>query len=422
MDAALDAPEVIETPDAVEEPEGLEPEPEPSSEAEPAAPPDGKEDPYTTKFSREYRAALNQWKASHPEAAKFAKQAQDNHGRLFALNQIEPQGVDGVREKYALLQAIGGPEGLTGLQERLAATDETDRYLAEGNPKVLEAFGDEFNGGLAKLAPHILDRVAKTDPQAFEAAIMPHVVSTIASSDVIKHFNDLIDVLNTKDDPRFDEKTKAAFTFRQLAKMGEAFNSLETKAKTTPAGPDDERTKFEQERTQFEQEKQETHWNTTIRPQAVKLENDKFSELLKPLLSRLRLNDRQKDAALRDFKANIGAAFKADNDYQRQLKIYRSQKNPDPAAVTNFLKVTLQRHAQTAFDAVKEDRWSSFLNGKPQPRTATTGRPQAATPGVEIRSVKPADNEIDWTRTKRSDVWDNKFVLKNGKTVQYRPA
>src|ERR1700761_5877659 len=112
----VDSPELDETEELGNAEGGLEEQPEAESTEQTAV----KDDPYTTKFSREMRAALKQWEQANPEAARFAKQARDNHARLFALQQVEPRGIDGIRENYALLQAIGGTEGLTGLQERIA--------------------------------------------------------------------------------------------------------------------------------------------------------------------------------------------------------------------------------------------------------------------------------------------------------------
>src|SRR6266567_2668444 len=164
--------------------------------------------PYTTKFSREMRTALKQWEQANPEAAKFAKQARDNHARLFALTQLEPKGIDGVREKYALLDSLAhgeakGPEALTAMREELAGIQQIDAKVAAGDPTALDSFGPDFNAGLAKLAQAILDRILSSDPEAHESIMLPQHVKFLAGSQFVKDYNDIIDVLNTQGDPRF---------------------------------------------------------------------------------------------------------------------------------------------------------------------------------------------------------------------------
>lgn len=434
MDAVLDVPEIDAELGELETPETDSPELSEATEgAEIGAQSSAKDDPYTTKFSREFRAATKAWEAANPEQAKFAKASRDNHARLFALQQLEPKGVDGVREKYALLESLAvgdvrGAEALTAMQERLAATEEVDTLLASGDPKAFDALGPDFDAGLAKLAPSFLDRVRTADPAAYNATILPHLVSALGPSDLIKDLGALVDVLNTTDDPRLGDKEKLAYAMKMMGNVSRWWNTQTEKAGKLGQAPqvDEQRTKFDQERTQFEQEKQEAHWNTNIRPDAVRMENDKFEELFKPYAGRLKLSETQKAAAIKDFKAKIGAACKADQDYGKQLNRYRSQKNPDPVAVKNWIKVNLQGKAKAAFDEVKAERWDSFLTGGKPKTAAAVVRPGAAKPAIpsgrqiQVVAVKPAMHEIDHRGTPVSDLAQKIYRLNSGKWVQVR--
>ena len=390
-----------------------------------------KDDPYTTKFSREMRTALKAWEAANPEAAKYARQARDNHARLFALTQLEPKGIDGVREKYALLDGLSrgdfkGPEALTAIQDELASVEEVDRLLASGDPKAFDALGDDFNAGLAKLAPAYLDRIQKTDPAAFEAAITPHVVSTLANSDLVREYNALVDVLNAQNDPRFDDKTKMQFAITQLGKMGQWLNGLAEKgAAPVAAKPDGQREQFEQERNQFEEERQKAHWETKIYPSVRKEASDKFAEQLAPLQKRLNLNPVQKESAFGDFKAKLARLMESDKEYERQYNAYRKQKGPDAAAVTNFVRLNIAKRAKEAFDQVKEERWGGFLAGKPktapvvQPQNGVKPKTSGPVPvNVEVRSVKPPMNEIDHRNTPIAWLPMKQYRLYSGKVVR----
>jgi len=432
LGAVIDAPEIDAGIEEVDEgiaqvEEGTEP----VEPVDPAA--KDASDPYTTKFSREMRAALKSWEASNPEAARFAKQARDNHARLFALTQLEPKGIDGVRERYALLEGLQhgeakGPEALAAMQDEYQSYKESDEYLASGDPRALEALDDSFNGGLAKLAPAYLDRVSRTDPAAFEAAVLPHFTKILASSDLVKEYNALIDVLNSQGDPRFDDKTKMSFAIQQLSKMGQWLNGISDKAVHIKSAPrvDDQRTQFEQERTEFEKQKQEAHWERSIYPEAGKLVETKFNELLAPYQKRLQLTQKQKDAAFSDFKTKNAALCSADKDYDNQIKRYRSQKNPDSRSVLNSVKVQLNKTARDSFEQVKSERWEAFLAGKPQPKPnvqAANGKPQPpVAANVEIRTVKPPMNEIDHRNTPVEWMSQKKYRLFSGKVVQVRTA
>lgn len=425
----LDTPEVeVDDADLGNADGGLEEQPETPETQE------VKDDPYTTKFSREMRAALKAWEQANPESARFAKQARDNHARLFALQQVEPRGIDGIRENYALLQAIGGTEGLTGLQERIAGVEAVDSLILAGDPKAFDELGPDFAEGLAKLAPAYLERVAQSNPEAFEAAIMPHLVSKLAGSPMISDFNHAVDAL--KEAPPSwltpDQKTHWAADRMQrvvahVAKMAEWFNGLGDKAgEVKPGTVDKAKTEFEAERTKFEQEKQEAHWNTNIKPAASQYENAKFEELFKPYNLRLKLDAGAKQDLMQAFKGALNRAGSADQDYLRQMKIYRGQKNPDPAAVTNFVKNAINKHSKTAMETLVKARYGSFLAGKP--KTAVNGAKPGAkptgpeAPHVEIRTVKPPMNEIDHRNTPVDWLAQKKYKLYSGKIIQVRSA
>jgi hypothetical protein len=370
--------------------------------------------------SKEFREALKAWGAT-PEGAKFAKTAQADHFRVQELATIEPGGVSAMREKYALLEAAGGSEAITEMQERIAATDAVDVALAAGDPKALESLGPDFDPGLAKLTPTILDRVMRSDPEAYAAAILPHLMSGLAGSPMVGDLNRMIDVLQA---PHLDEKGKLEAVTKLLGRIGQWFDANEKKAGQLKRAPvDKQRTEFDQERTKFEQEQQTAHWNNRIEPSVLQAERDKFTELLKPYAAKLNLTPAQTAAALKDFRGKLTAACNADKDYLRQRDSYRKQKNAPPAAVINFAKTHLARKAQAAFNAVKDERWGNTLGAavkKPAvaavagARSAGTGAGMAPT----IVSVKPPMDEIDMRKSPEHETWKGIYHLKNGKVIK----
>jgi hypothetical protein len=436
MDEVMDLdPEIDASTDVDLEAEPIETEgaePAESTEQEPQQTTDQPDSPYTTKFSREMRAALKAWETANPESARFAKQARDNHARLFALTQLEPKGIDGVREKYALLNSLAvgdskGIEAVTAMQERLAGVEEVDEMLASGNPKAFDALGPDFDAGLAKLAPAYLDRVKASDPAAYEAAILPHFVSQLAQSDLVREYNALVDVLNAQDDPRFDDATKMKFAISQLTKMERWMNGLAGKVgEIKPNGQvNTQQSELEQQRTELERERQQIHWDTKIKPLALQYENQTFNSLLDPYQKRLRLDDGAKADLLQAFKNGLENAGLRDKEYMRQMKIYQGQRNPDPNAVANYVKNAINKHSKTVLEGLVKARYGSFLAGKPQTQvkvTTNNGKPAGPVePNVEIRTVKPPMSEIDHQRTPIEWLAQKKYRLYSGKIIQVRP-
>lgn len=372
--------------------------------------------------SKEFREALKAWEAT-PEGAKFAKTARADHFRVQELATIEPGGVTALREKYALLEAVGGAEGVTTLQERVAEVEATDALFLSGDPKGLDALGPDFDPGLAKLAPAILERVMRANPEAYSAAILPHLMTALGGSALTGGLNSMIDVLQA---PHLDEKGKLAAITKLLGGIGQWYKTNEERAGQLKTAPVDKgRQDLQNERSEFEKQQQEAHWKTNVVPQVAQAERGKFEQMLKPFAAKLGLTPAEKDAALRDFRAKITAACNSDKEYLRQLKVYRAQKNPNPAAIVNFAKAHLAKKAQAAFDAMKGERWGSRLKGgtgKPAAKVVPGARTGAGTGGgaVTVVSVKPTPDEIDYRKTSEADQWKGKYTLKTGKVVQYR--
>lgn len=373
------------------------------------------------KGSKEFREALKAWEAT-PEGAKFAKQARADHFRANEIATLEPGGVTAMREKYALLESVGGAEAITQMQERIAETDAVDQALAAGDPKALESLGPDFDPGLAKLTPTILERVMNSDPEAYAAAILPHLMAGLYGSPMVGDLNRMIDVLQA---PHLDEKGKLEAVTKLLGRIGQWFAANDEKAGKLKAAPvDKERGEFEQQRTEFEREQQEAHWNNRIAPQVASYERTKMEELYKPFEARLKLDAAAKADLFDTFKAKMKAAGQADKAYMKQMEIYRKQKNPDPAIVANFVKSAINRHAKNVVEGAIKARYGRFLGApRKQGTPAVTG---ARTSGVKgaaptIVSVRPSPDEIDYRKTSEKDQWNKTYTLKNGNVVKWVP-
>jgi hypothetical protein len=403
------------------------------------------DDPYSSKASREYSQWLKSLRESgDPQAQKFARLAKNNHGEMFALRQLDKDGINGVREKYALLDSVihndpergelKGQEAIAALQDTVREYAEIDELLASGDPRALDSLGEDFNSGLAKLAPAILDRVAGADPEAYAAAVLPHFVKALASSDLVANFNGLVDVLNEAPPTWLTAEQKTAWAADQQRKiitlagnMGKWLNAQAEKAGKLPQGGDQGRQPtrkpdaLSQREADFNKREQEAHWTTNIAPKLDQHAGMKFAELFRPFAKRLNLDVPTTNALKMEFSRRVAAEAAKDKNYIGQIGRYRAMRNPDPATVLNFAKVNFDKNAKTVMEALVNERYKPFLNGKPRVAVPTNGNGKGAPPpakGVQIVTTKPAN--IDYKRTTVDMIHAKKYWTLDGKLVQVR--
>src|SRR5215469_15054291 len=398
------------------------------------------EDPYSSKSSKEYSAWLKGLKDSDPANAKFARLSKDNHARLYQLQQMEPRGIDGVRETYALLQSVQhgeltGVEALNALQDEIRGISDIDARIAAADPTVLDEFDDSMRAGIVKMAPAILDMARSTDPEGYAAAVLPHFVEALRGSELVGSFNSLVDVLNEQPPRWLTENQKTDWTNDRLqrvmtlaGKMGSWFNAQQQKAGELPKQAGGKPTK-NGESTPSEVEtaranEQKMHWNTNIQPQVDQYAEKKFEELFRPYDKRLRLDKTAKDSLKGAFIQGVVKKAVANPVYKSQMARYNAQRNPDPKTVINFARVEFDKHAKTVMDSLTNERYKPFLSGRPNTAGNGTQRPPNGaqtppSPGVQVVSVKPTN--IDFKNTPREWIHQKKYRLTDGKTVQWRP-
>ncbi len=373
--------------------------------------------------SREFREWLKRLEAT-PESQKFAKQVRADFYKAQQIAELDPEGINGIRQKYALLESVGGAEAVTELQERAAESDALDQALGTGDPRALDVLGPEFDAGLAKLAPAFLDRVQRADPEAFSAAMLPHLMTTLAGAPLTADLSRMVEVMNAA---HLDDKAKLDSVSRLLRSIAQFYRSTEEKAASLKSAPiDPERRAFEQERSRFEQQQQQAHWSNNIIPQVAGYEKQKLEEAFRPFAAKLRLDAAATEDLFSAFRARLKELGQADAAYIKQMGIYHKQKNPDPGTVANFVKAAINRYYKTVVDGVVKARYGRFLGAAqtPQRRALPAARQAAARGGAPtLVSVKPSPDQIDYRRTPEADQWKGIYTLKNGNRVKWvRPA
>jgi hypothetical protein len=102
----------------------------------------------------------------------------DTSGKARGYEQQFPT-VREAREVRALLEAVGGREGVRQMQATLSEIEQVDQALSAGDPNIVDRMWEEAPDGMPKLMPALLDKFAQAKPQEYAKAIMPHTLETL---------------------------------------------------------------------------------------------------------------------------------------------------------------------------------------------------------------------------------------------------
>lgn len=405
------------------------------------------EDYYSSKSSKDFSQWLKGLRDADPNNAKWARLAKDSYGRDFALKQLDPKGVDGVRERYALMDSVTydapdgsqlkGADAINALQDFARESAQIDEMIASGDPKVLEAFGEDFNDGLAKLAPALLDRVAQANPDAYQEAMTPHVVRALLSGPALQTHNTLVDLLNEKPPAWLPQDKLALFEQERMGKirdalvgngkwLNEQIQKAEGKLQANGQPQKQAQTQVDPNK-QAEAKLQEHHWKTNIAPGLDKHAETSFNDLFRPFQSRLKLNPEAANAMKADFVASVVKKAAQNPAYMNQINRYHSQRNPDPAQVLNYAKIEFDKHAKSVLQSLVTQRYGAFLNGKPKTATVnqsgngSTANKGPVGPKEYVVTVKPRSEDVDFKNRRFPELRaQNKFPMKNGRIAVWQ--
>lgn len=375
------------------------------------------------KSTKAYRDAIKAWRDSvkdNPEMFKHAKRAYDDHGRLLAIQQLEPKGVDGVREVYNLIQSAGGPQAITDMQTKVAESDQQNELWSRGDPKAFEAIPPEWDKGLAKLAPQYLDRIQKADPDAYASAMLPRLMGELNNTVLPQSIDAVIDALQSATGT---PEEKLATIRRAMGAVSGWWNQQEQHVAKLKSAPkiDPAQDEFAQQRTQFEKERSDHFWKTQVWDEMVPKQNSAIEEALKSYQARLKLPETTYKKLVADCNAALNLEAGKDPKFEDPMKLHRSAKTPNASQIKSHVQFYINKYAKPVVDRVVDERYGNFLKSRPGPKpgVATPARPTG--PGAPITvASKPATNTVDWNATKRDgDIYKHVYVLTNGKIVKW---
>jgi hypothetical protein len=378
------------------------------------------------------RKALREFRDSKPENAPIARHLNNVVGRYEAYRQVFPKVADAQNAKV-MLDAIGGTEGISGLQETIKSVNETDSLLYAGDARVLDTIIEDMRrenklDAFGKLASPFLDKLQQIDGKAYESAIRPHFFQALVGAEFPETVQFLMEALS-------GEKPNLEAAMKTLKSMDGWFNKLRNSIETADKSKlDPDRQKFEQERTQFQTERQKafqsevnTDWNR---------ENNRvLGEALRPYLKlpfAKNWTDGTKQSVAREITSTLLEELTADKTYQSQMDALWSEARPDKSKIINFHKSKVAIIGPRIVKQVLENRYPGFQRSagpmKPKPvaaaaaATTTTGTQRTGNRPSYVTSKPPLDQmDMDKDPDRMHLINGRAYLKGSGKFVSWNP-
>lgn len=392
-----------------------------------APPPDDDPKPDARKIIGEARKALKAFRDSSPENAPLARQLNDIVGRYDGYKSVFPKVADAQAAK-AMIDAVGGNDGLATLQSTIKSVNETDALLFNGDPKVLDNLLDDMRregkvDAFGKLAGPFLDKLRGLDEKAYYNAFNPHFHQNLVASGFPDVVGNLLEYLSAAT-PDIESAKKT------LGSMKNWFDTLSSKVDSgAKANLDPDRAAFEQERTKFQTERQQafqsevhTDWNR----ENSRVLGTALKDYLKLPFAKTWTMETKQDLA-QGVLSRLLSELTNDKSYQSQMDAFWSEKSPDKKRIVDYHRSQIEMRGKRIVKSVLEARYPGFSKSKvgiaPKPVTGAVKPAVATQPGVAkpmFVSSKPAEAEIDWARDPNMHLFiTGKAYLKNGRLVTW---
>ena len=333
------------------------------------------------------RAALKAFREASPENAQAVKMLNDGYSRYEAYKEVIPT-VEEARTLRATIDSMGGVEGIASLQSIVNNIEETDAMLEAGNPEILNRIMEDAPEGFAKLAGPYLTKLAKANPEAFQAAIQPHFVRGLIDA----NFPRVVAYLSSK----LGDKPELKSIVDDMANWFAEQKSAAEKLNSSSLDP--ERQKFAKERESFQAEQRKafeggisTEMNGHI--------NTELGTRLKPYVASLNtLTPAMRLSVAQACMSELAKALSTDKGYQQQVKAMMDARKPDKSRILSVNKAKVTSLADAVVAKVAKDfGLKTGAAAKPGAKQGVKVEAKGPTGTNLIQLTKaPADADIDW--------------------------
>ena len=302
----------------------------------------------------------------------------DTSGKARGYEQQFPT-VREAREVRALLESVGGREGVTKMQATLSEIEQIDRALAAGDPSVADRMWDEAPDGMPKIMPALLDKFAQGKPQEYEKFIAPRSIGYLDQAGFPQAFDRMVQLYDAG-------KTDEAQAVRNELIQWVSGNR-QAAQQQKQADPEVERLRAELAKRDEGQESQKVD---AAYSSVVDHAGTAIDTAARPLIGKLGLS-REENAAFRQAVWNhLVETRNAHADYKT---IAPAKQRQGYDKWTDYANRWTDDNAEASIRAVlKTPPWSRIASSK-TPVTAVTKSPTQVS--VQ-KGTEPSPSEIDY--------------------------
>ena len=384
------------------------------------------------------RKALAKLKKIDPVVAKELANTYHRTQRIIkdTGSKTLSEAVNKVAANVAVIESLGGHEGIQNLQSEVTDYRKEITQFAEGDPALITQLYDAQPDGLVNSLIASIDFLASKDVERFKSAVRPAVVARLQQAGMAASLKNVAALLT-------EAKGQEAYDLVQkIAAWVTNEESQQEKAIKTRAEKNPERERLENDRREFEQTKAK-EYDRSITVDVNSLNNSSLKEVVEPFFRAIKLTDAMgkrkfEQAVLSD----IWTAMREDKTFQMQANAIKNKGNAKETA--EFLNAKFAELLPTHF---RLNRNALYPNYRPMKKpaakpaaaaTATNGaKPGAAKPAAVAAAAgadgiikiaagqRPKHDDVSWDtnggKTTMIDWMRGFATLKNGRRVQFDP-
>jgi len=329
--------------------------------------------------------------------------------------------VQEARQAKATIEALGGEDGITELQNKVRDYDTEIEQFANGDRDLIEQLHRGNPESVIKAAENIIDILTETRNAAgLDRLLMKPMVERM---DAVGFGSTLVTIA------KLLETGKGQEAYDTLAKLGEWYGKLKgetEKLASSRVTKDPREQEFAQREQRLQQQERETE-TRLLSNEVTRLNNGALSKTLDPFFKEIKMSNEGRREFTQQVMHKVWDAMKADKGYLRNAKDIRAKGDNErtsrfiSAKFAELLPQVFRAHRNTLYPnlsrtaSVTPIKPNGSTNGKPAtPKAAVpaTGQP------IRVTDAPPFD-EVDWTKTPDALWLSGKAYLKNGKYITY---
>jgi hypothetical protein len=342
------------------------------------------------------KKALAAVKATSPEAAKELR------GLYFANQEYRtafPTVADATAAK-AIIEEIGGPEGVQEIAAEREEWSTIDKQYAEGSPDFIKGIAQSNPEAFVKIAPLAINEWASRAPEQYAYFAQSLTVNMLRQAGV---------------PDRLERTYNAATDPTVKASIAEIYNSIvdmhEKAQQYSQRRPDPEREKLTQEKQQFEQQRRAS-FEEGIAKQADTYLSDKMKPEVERILAGRKIDD--------DARGTIQSLVA--QEVQRRLaeipgfadKLEAFYRTGDAQKSIDYIKAQYNRILPEATKKVVAPLYRNIAAAPVVKKPVTTPGATPIRSEVTLREM-PEWKDIDFSKCTTADVASGWAILKSGK-------